>query len=146
VALEPGEVRDNNAAGGVFYGIEVVSGRLTFGTRRGTSEVFVRHPRTDEAVQDFVLPFWNETVALCRTAHTGLGSTFPTVGWDVAVTPQGPVLVEMNVQWMRPTGVPGEAFTGETAYVDCLLAHIGRLWPEQMPREALKDWPVTADG
>jgi hypothetical protein len=134
VALDPGEVRDNTAAGGMFYGVDVTSGRLTFGAKRGTSEVFVRHPRTDEVAQDFVLPCWDEAVALCKTAHTRLGSTYPTLGWDVAITPQGPVLVEMNVRWIRPTGVPGEAFTGETAYVDCVLAHFGRLWPEQMPR------------
>jgi hypothetical protein len=68
------------------------------------------------------------------------------VGWDVAITRQGLVLIEMNVQWMRPTGVPGEVFTGETAYVDCVLAHFGRLWPEQMPPEAPRERTGTHDG
>ena len=42
------------------------------------------------------LPFWDQVVDLGLNAHRALSKT-PVVGWDIALTPDGPVLVEGNV-------------------------------------------------
>jgi len=45
------------------------------------------------------LPFWAETIALVRKAHDQAFPAFVTLGWDAALTPEGPVLLETNVSW-----------------------------------------------
>ncbi len=131
--VDHGAVVNTGARGAVIYPIDVETGRLSAGIVRGKFESFTVHPTSGKEALGFALPLWKETLELCRTAHSKVFSNFPTVGWDVAITPEGPVLVEMNIQWLRPAGTPDEVFTGKTAYVDCVLAHMRRFWPDQLP-------------
>ena len=53
------------------------------------------HPTTGVAIEGFPLPFWAEACQLAReAARVFLPLRF--VGWDIALTPDGPVLVEAN--------------------------------------------------
>jgi len=126
-------VVNTGAKGAVIYPVELETGRLSGGAVRGSFETIAVQPTSGKTASGFELPCWNETLDLCRTAHAEAFPTFPTVGWDVAITSDGPVLVEMNIQWLRPTGMPGEEFTGKTAYVDCILSYMRQFWPEQLP-------------
>lgn len=54
-----------------------------------------RHPATDAEVLGYRLPFWREARDLVRRAH----AMYPIngcLGWDVAFTAEGPLLVECN--------------------------------------------------
>jgi len=133
--VDPDAVVNTGARGAVIYPVEVETGRLAAGIIRGRFEVFTVHPTSGKKALGFEIPLWSEALELCRTAHSEVFSTFPTIGWDVAITPDGPVLVEMNIQWLRPAGVPEEEFTGKTAYVDCVLSYMRRFWPEQLPAQ-----------
>ena len=125
---------DNLARGAaIAYPFDAATGRLGTGGKYGSFERFDVHPATGQRITGYVLPYWRESVDLCRKAHAEVFSTFPTLGWDVAITEQGPVLLEMNIQWVRPVGLPDEVFTGQSAYVACILAHMARVWPRQMP-------------
>ena len=126
-------VVNTGAQGAVIYPVELETGRLAAGIIRGRFESFTIQPTTGKKALGFEIPHWDEALELCRTAHSGVFSTYPTVGWDVAITPDGPVLIEMNIQWLRPAGTPEEVFTGKTAYVDCILSYMRRFWPEQLP-------------
>jgi hypothetical protein len=56
------------------------------------------HPTTAVAISGFRLPYWQDARQLaCRAAR--LFWPLRTIGWDVALTPKGPVLVEGNVWW-----------------------------------------------
>ncbi len=44
------------------------------------------------------LPFWNEAKQMAVAAHA-LYPQFPSIGWDVAITPEGPVMIEANAGW-----------------------------------------------
>jgi hypothetical protein len=58
----------------------------------------VRHPDSGAPIEGFALPYWREVRELAITAHR----TFPamvSVGWDIAITASGPVLVEGNAVW-----------------------------------------------
>ncbi len=59
------------------------------------------HPMTGVAFEAFALPDWP---ALIELAHRCAGA-FPalrTVGWDLALTPGGPMVVEGNAWWDPP--------------------------------------------
>lgn len=55
-------------------------------------------PGSMQSFSGFRLPYWNEALELCLQAHS-MFSDFPSVCWDVAFTPEGPVLVEGNHDW-----------------------------------------------
>ena len=60
-------------------------------TRRGSG---VAHPLLGR-----VMPHWHSALALVQHAHRVAFSRFATLGWDVAITPDGPVLLEANSGW-----------------------------------------------
>jgi glutathione synthase/RimK-type ligase-like ATP-grasp enzyme len=53
------------------------------------------HPMTGERIEGFQLPFWKESVELALRAHETL-PTIALVGWDIALTAEGPVIIEGN--------------------------------------------------
>jgi hypothetical protein len=58
------------------------------------------HPSTGRDIAGFRLPLWSETLDAALNAHR----TFPpfkVVGWDLAITPEGPKVIEGNI-WFDP--------------------------------------------
>jgi Sugar-transfer associated ATP-grasp len=55
-------------------------------------------PGRDISPIGFQVPFWDEATALLRDAAIAF-QPLPCIGWDVAITPNGPVLIEGNVFW-----------------------------------------------
>jgi hypothetical protein len=53
------------------------------------------HPDTGRRIEGVRLPFWPETCELARSAARRF-LPLRLVGWDVAITPKGPVLIEAN--------------------------------------------------
>ena len=60
------------------------------------------HPKTGMAFDGFRIPLWDEAVKLAKKAHREAFSSFGSLGWDIAVTPEGPKLIETNVWWDPP--------------------------------------------
>ncbi|MBP1649045.1 MAG: hypothetical protein H6Q30_2490 [Bacteroidetes bacterium] len=58
------------------------------------------HPKSGRALAGFQIPFWEETLATVKDCARKF-SPIGTVGWDVAVTPTGPVIIEGNI-WYDP--------------------------------------------
>lgn len=58
------------------------------------------HPVTGMKIVGFKLPFWKETLTLVKEAAL-LEKTNRSVGWDVAITNQGPELIEGNHNWCK---------------------------------------------
>jgi len=57
-----------------------------------------QHPNTGRDIEGFHLPLWDEATALVRQAALRF-LPVRTIGWDVALTPAGPVIVEGNIWW-----------------------------------------------
>lgn len=53
------------------------------------------HPDSGASITEFTVPMWDEVLALVDQAARVV-PTVPYVGWDVAVGPDGPVLIEGN--------------------------------------------------
>ncbi len=55
-----------------------------------------RHPDTGALFSEAIVPFWREARELVLEAHRKAFSRFVFLGWDVAITSDGPVLIETN--------------------------------------------------
>jgi hypothetical protein len=58
-----------------------------------------QHPDSGVSLVDRALPFWKESVELVRRAHREAFPRFALLGWDVALTAAGPLLLEANSGW-----------------------------------------------
>jgi glutathione synthase/RimK-type ligase-like ATP-grasp enzyme len=87
---------DNMKAGGLISAVDLDSGELgtaCFGYGGEDHEV---HPRTGARITGRVLPDWDAARALAVRAHQDAFADYIIVGWDVALTPDGPILIEGN--------------------------------------------------
>lgn len=94
-------VADNFARGGLAGPVDPATGTLGPAVYKDLSvahrDVSI-HPDTGAAISGRHLPCWQDAVALALRAHH-LFAEFPSVGWDIAITPVGPVVVEGNYNW-----------------------------------------------
>lgn len=101
-----GSITDNfsgGRAGNLVAQIDLETGKL--GTARySVSRDWPRivdldaHPDTGGRISGRVIPGWSEVRALLLRAQA-LTPQLRTIGWDVAVTTEGPVLVEANTRY-----------------------------------------------
>jgi glutathione synthase/RimK-type ligase-like ATP-grasp enzyme len=89
---------DNWAAGGFICQIHLETGELgaqaTSKAKYGR-HIVLRHPITGFEFSGVRLPFWEETKQLVKAAAS-LFLPLRALGWDVAITEQGPVIIEAN--------------------------------------------------
>ena len=66
----------------------------------GIKPVFI-HPETRVPFKGFQLPFWKEACLLVKNAAPKF-LPLRTIGWDIALTPKGPYILEGNIWWDPP--------------------------------------------
>ncbi|TXH31681.1 MAG: hypothetical protein E6Q98_26885 [Rhodospirillaceae bacterium] len=71
-------------------------GQMTADKKEMACSWFDRHPITGIAVSGRTVPQWNEIKDLALRAHVAACSDRFIVGWDIASTPDGPVILEGN--------------------------------------------------
>lgn len=89
-----GGVVDNFAGGGMFTMLDEHGVALWPGVDKN-SNVYERHPVTNVQIAGFPVPRFDEALEMVDAASRRL-PTVPYVGWDVAITPDGPALIEAN--------------------------------------------------
>lgn len=92
---------DNWASGGIVVGIDLSTGKLReegfFKPGKGGGRVEV-HPDTGVRFDGYQLPYFKESVDLaCRLHKYFYG--IHSIGWDIAITPEGPIFIEGNEDW-----------------------------------------------
>lgn len=94
-----GAVTDNFHTGGIAYPVDLARG-VVCGPGRNNLDLrdYDRHPASGAVMPGFCLPFWPETLESVRAAMA-LVPSIGYVGWDIAVTPSGPELIEGNFHW-----------------------------------------------
>lgn len=95
-----GSSTDNWASGGIIIKINMDDGTLEKegyfkSVEKGKVE---RHPDTLVTFKGFVIPFYKESCELVKKLHQ-LMYGIHTIGWDVAITPNGPLIIEGNDNW-----------------------------------------------
>lgn len=93
---------DNMAAGNLAAAIDLQSGVITGVAVYSdiTKPQLNIHPVTGKPITGFVIPFWKEVIDLAERAafHTPENRS---VGWDIAITAEGPELIEGNHNWCK---------------------------------------------
>lgn len=90
-----GSLVDNWSAGGVAAGVDRATGRLAAAAYAKTGRSFDRHPDTGATFGSFTVPMWNRARELALSAQTAF-PWYRLLGVDVAVSPRGPVIIEIN--------------------------------------------------
>lgn len=96
-------VADNfseGSSGNMIAPIDLATGCLGSGVMSESRDwpqltLVENHPESGRRISGFQLPFWQETVDLVRSAQSTLHEA-ATLGWDVALTDAGPLIVEAN--------------------------------------------------
>lgn len=90
---------DNWAHGGISVGIYEDGSLVEYGVfKPGYGGKAYQHPDTHVQFCDFVIPEYQKAVELCKRAHLTL-KEIPAIGWDIAITPEGPIIIEGNDNW-----------------------------------------------
>ncbi len=91
---------DNLPHGSLAIGVDLETGRLTTGAYHhgGRCQRYEVHPETGVRFSGLALPFWSDVKDLALRAAT-IVPVVRTVGWDIAISPTGPVLLEGGWTW-----------------------------------------------
>lgn len=91
---------DNWASGGIVIGIDLTTGKLVGDGvfKYGYGGRVQEHPDTGVKLDGFEIPFFHEAVKLTCELHSYLYGIH-SVGWDIAITPDGPMIIEGNDDW-----------------------------------------------
>ena len=93
---------DNMAAGNIAAPINlstgIVEGPACYKDITKPDEYY--HPITGVKIIDFKIPYWKESLQLAKDAAL-YGKINRSVGWDIAVTEDGPDLIEGNNDWCK---------------------------------------------
>ncbi|MBN2106250.1 MAG: hypothetical protein JW832_02415 [Deltaproteobacteria bacterium] len=88
---------DNTGSGGVYVGINLEDGTLkqqAFRELDFDAAIYTAHPTTGVQFQGFQIPFFEVVKQMAVEAANWLPKAL--VGWDIAVSETGPVLIEGN--------------------------------------------------
>ena len=91
-----GSITDNRALGG--YAVNISEDGVLGDKGIGHHKCITVHPDTGFVFAGYRLPYWNEVRELVKNVHAKLPD-IKSIGWDVAITPNGPVLIEGNDNW-----------------------------------------------
>lgn len=86
---------DNSGQGGVICRVDPEKGCICSVATDDYFHVYTHHPDTNIRFEGYALPMVDEAIALVRRAALVVPQ-IRHVGWDVAITPTGPVLIEGN--------------------------------------------------
>lgn len=88
-------VCDNSGQGGILCRVDPQSGKIVSPATDDYFNVYEKHPDTGIVLQGYQLPMVDRAVAMAKEAAL----VFPQVGhvgWDMAITPTGPAIIEGN--------------------------------------------------
>lgn len=115
-------VVDNFSSGGIAYPVDLETGVVEGpGIQVAIAPItcFYYHPGTQIMMVGRQIPFWAEALEMARQAAL-VEPRIRFVGWDIAITPAGPELVEGNT-------LPDSALLDMTGRKRCLYREI-KLW------------------
>ncbi|MDO6414974.1 sugar-transfer associated ATP-grasp domain-containing protein [Sphingomonas sp. BIUV-7] len=96
IPSNPDAVVDNMKQGGLLSPIDLADGRLGQACKGYGGGDYDAHPVTDAPIPGRRLPDWAAAQALVADAHIRAFPDYALIGWDVGLSPDGPILIEGN--------------------------------------------------
>lgn len=110
---------DNSHSGGISYEIDIPTGIID---SRGWGHVGsggIIHPGTTICMLGRKIPFWNDVTSMCENAAAKIPQV-RYIGWDVAITSKGPLLIEGN----NTPDIDIMEFVGNYGYYNIIKSHL----------------------
>ncbi len=92
-----GNVVDNGSSGGFYVSVDLKEGKLkgkSHQLMKYGGEQLISHPDTNVVFDGFEIPFFKEASDLIKKAVLHIPDRI--IGWDIAISPNGPVIIEGN--------------------------------------------------
>lgn len=99
-----GSVVDNACFGGVVIGVNSDGTLMDWGyqepgkTKNANLIVREKHPDSGHKFAGLKIPYWEEIIDIAKRFH-GFYYGIPSIGWDIAITSDGPVFLECGEDW-----------------------------------------------
>lgn len=105
-----GSIIDNNC---LFTPVDLETGKMKYPAHSGDTPlgiIYHEHPNSHIPLQGYEIPFAKEAVEMCLEASKKVPQ-IRYIGWDVAITPDGPAIIEGNTYnahdfWQLPPHTP----------------------------------------
>lgn len=104
-------VTDNTSSGGLYFIVDKDTGIVELSGRTERCRTrYLCHPDTGVQVIGMKIPFYDEIVEMVKKAAL-VTPTLRYVGWDVAISENGPVLIEGNIEYAATNqGIDGKYY------------------------------------
>jgi len=106
---------DNWMKNGIVLGVDIDTGKIQEVGVTKSGEKFYNHPDTGFVFKDYVIPEWDKIKAFV-TESAGKLAQFTYLGWDIALSEDGPLAIETNLgfgldHYQTPLGGMREVFS-----------------------------------
>lgn len=98
----------HGSLGNFIAPIDIETGQLESAITRSPDMRWYRfdvHPRTKREFQGFIIPLWEHAKELVINSAEYF-KPIRSLGWDVAITEDGPMVIEANMRWDPPNWNP----------------------------------------
>lgn len=85
----------NACASGIVSPVNFENGKLEKPAADFSGNVYKQHPITGQNLQGIYVPYWKEIVEMLTCAAKEIPQV-AYIGWDIAITPNGPIIIEGN--------------------------------------------------
>lgn len=100
-----GNIVDNAGQGGIFVGVEPNGYLQETGYYEAGKNPIINaggiHPDTKQKFGGMKVPYWDEIMRMATEFHRFYYGV-PSIGWDIAITPEGPSFTETGEDWEIP--------------------------------------------
>ena len=100
VSCQKDAVVDNFHKHGAIVHVNTKTGKLAKYAHKKQEKSLTVHPISNIKFENYKLPYWKETLEMVKKLHN-IFPGFSSLGWDVAITPTGPKIIEGNSGWDR---------------------------------------------
>lgn len=112
---------DNSHSGGCAYEVDKELGFIVSSYYAANGKSSYIHPGTDICMLGRRIPYWNEVLNICIDAAKKLPKC-RYIGWDVAITEHGPLLIEGN----HMPDLDMIEFVGSHGYLNKIMKALGK--------------------
>ena len=110
--------------GGIGINIDIKTGKSLGSGIDYSLNRFVKHPDTNHDLSEIQIPFWGEIISLVKKGANNLPN-LNSLGWDIAITENGPLAVEVNADYdILAQQTCTQPFGSNNEYMKALIEYI----------------------